>query len=151
MRKTFAIAMLGLLSTVSYASDVNYVSTNNDKKLECRFHGRDWNQNDEIHCRASIDLCQESAPGASNECQNRNKEDFRIHCSNGFELEVDDFSKDWNDGTLWLNASRHGKIATIKVDFDDRNHNEKFEADLLIANRVTRHLEGACWFRGNVD
>lgn len=158
MRSIFAMALVGVFSSISMAyaaSDVSplAVPTNGpSQELRCRFEGRGFDQNESIRCFVRVELCQaKMQPGADRTvCPSNRNEAFEIRCTNGFDLESRDFAVSSDQNNIWINADERGRSATLRLrervldepQFAERRNN----AELIIANRVARRLEGKCSF-----
>lgn len=170
MRNVLSIAVVGLLASASFAQ----ASTTEARpvpgptltpvygiKYFCEFEGRgvgsgNFHQDRNVRCRAegilgsimtasSVDtnaVATPSIPGGP----------IEIRCSNGYKLETDYTAIAAQGGTLWINAERHDKLATIRVEdfFAPAAQNEserRFKADLIAANSSVIHGEGHCKFK----
>jgi len=156
------IATFGLLSSyssISFATD-STPSVKPDRErveFECRFRGCDGKgkENEECWVEGSIKLEERShKPGTENE---RREEFIKIKCNDGFTLHSENVASVFEREDLWINASEHGKLASIRIeDLDkdmkslrnDRNEHV-FEADLLTSGfkNINHPSRGECRFK----
>lgn len=152
MRSIFALALVSLISSVpsafaATASTPAPAPTPGYRELKCRFEGRDFDQHEGLRCYVRVSLCQSGmALGASDArvCETRSERDaFEVRCTNGYELESRDFAVGYDHDNIWVNADERGRLATLRL-----KPGEDYRADLVITNRVARHLEGRCHLTG---
>lgn len=169
MKKVLGLAVVGLLSSVSFA----HADTTTNAPVpgptltpvygisySCEFEGRavghdsgsDRNighQDRDVRCRAEGTL---PLVGASNEVDVSSIPGgpVEIKCSNGYRLKDEYPALAEQGGTLWINAEKHDKLATIRIrDFfapNAQNYEKRFKADLIATNSSMISAEGHCRF-----
>jgi len=155
MRSIFVLAFVSLISTVpgAFAASMSVPSptpTPGSQELRCRFEGRDSDQNEGLRCYVRISLCPSAMapqPGDAQACGTRSERDaFEVRCTNGYELESRDYAVGRDRDSVWINADERGRLATLRLKLEAgmQERSEGNRADLLITNRVARHLEGRC-------
>ncbi|MFL5812755.1 MAG: hypothetical protein ACJ763_04205 [Bdellovibrionia bacterium] len=163
MRNIVGLVVVGLLTSVSFASAATQTGPAAAPTLTpvpygiryfCEFEGRGLSehghQDRDVRCKvegilSGITVSAESVatpviPGGP----------IEIKCSNGYKLESEYTAIAAQGGNLWINAERHDRLATIRVeDFYGpaaQNEGKRFKADLLAANSAVIHGEGKCRF-----
>lgn len=152
MRYILSVVAVGFLASASYASAVPGPTTvPYGARYFCEFEGQGLSehghQDRDVRCKVEgvlIGITAESAatpvPGNA----------IEIKCSNGYKLEAPYTALSFLGGNLWINAEKHDKLATIRIqEFlvpGAQEDGRRFKADLLAANSVVIHGEGKCRF-----
>jgi hypothetical protein len=172
MRNFLSVAVVGLLTSVSFA---NASTTETGPvaaptltpvpygiKYFCEFEGRgvgsdNVHQDRSVRCKAEGILNLVTSTTAASVDSNSVPTPsipggpIEIKCNNGYKLETEYTAIAAQGGTLWINAERHDKLATIRVeDFfapAAQDYERRFKADLIAANSVVIHGEGHCKFK----
>ncbi len=157
MKNLALLTVFGLLSFAGYASadaEVHPLPAGRvGQQFQCRLEGRGVgsgsHQDEGVRCWVSGSLrCIMDTDRACSTSGSR----IEIKCSNGFKLEDEYPAVTIQKGTLWINADKHDKIATLRVkDFYGpaaETPNNRFESKLIGANAEVIDVKGKCKFEG---
>jgi hypothetical protein len=163
MRNFVGLAVIGLMTSVSIASAATtetgpvaaptLTPVPYGIRYFCEFEGRGLSehghQDRDVRCKVKgvLSTITMSADSVATPVV---RNPIEIKCSNGYKLEADNSALAAQGSTLWINAERHDKLATVRIeDFYTQGaqvDGRRLKADLLAANEAVIHGEGKCRF-----
>lgn len=167
MRNVLCLLVVGLLGSISHAN-----AANEDLKpvpgptltpipvygirYFCELEGEGLsehgNQDRDVRCKVEGILNGVTAPAASSAVATPviPGGPIEIKCSDGYKLKAEYTAIAYQGYSLWINAEKHDKLATLRVkEFlapGAQEEGRRLKADLIAANSAVIHAEGKCKF-----
>jgi len=166
MQNVLSLAVVGLLTSISYANAASIEASPQTVpgiRYFCEFEGRGLSehghQDRDIRCK--VEGVLSGMTGLAGPVAGNVDTDVvagpvipggpvEVKCSNGYKLETEYSAIAYQGSTLWINAEKYDKLATLRIkDFNavgTQEDGKRFKADLLAANSSVIHGEGKCKF-----